>query len=46
MRALGNGEFAATLPHVPAGQGVSLRVRASDARRSGIDQTIITAYHG
>lgn len=46
VRALGNGQFAATLPHVQAGQGVSLRVAASDAGGSKIDQTIITAYHG
>jgi hypothetical protein len=46
VRALGGGQFAATLPHASAGQGVSLRVQASDAGGSKIDQTIITAYHG
>jgi hypothetical protein len=46
VRALGNGQFTATLPHVSPGQGVSLRVAASDAGGSTIDQTIITAYHG
>jgi hypothetical protein len=46
VRALGNGQFAATLPHVKAGKGVSLHVQASDAGGSKIDQTIITAYHG
>lgn len=46
VRALGNGKFAVTLPHVTAGQGVSLRVGASDAGGSKVDQTIITAYHG
>ncbi|HYK32093.1 MAG TPA: S8 family serine peptidase [Streptosporangiaceae bacterium] len=46
VRELGSGKFAATLPHVPAGQGVSLRVAAADAGGSKIDQTIITAYHG
>ena len=46
VRALGGGKFAATLPQVSAGQGVSLHVQASDAGGSKIDQTIITAYHG
>jgi hypothetical protein len=46
VHALGGGRYAATLPHVAAGQAVSLRVQASDAGGSGIDQTIITAYRG
>ena len=46
VHALGGGRYAATLPHVAAGQAVSLRVQASDAGGSAIDQTIITAYHG
>jgi hypothetical protein len=44
--ALGGGRFTATLPHVAPGQPVSLRVQAGDAGGSGIEQTIITAYHG
>lgn len=44
--ALGAGRYAVTMPPVSAGQGVSLRVQASDAGGSKIDQTIITAYHG
>jgi hypothetical protein len=46
VRGLGGGKFAATLPRVPTGQGLSLRVAATDAGGSKIDQTIITAYHG
>ncbi|HEX9030542.1 MAG TPA: S8 family serine peptidase [Streptosporangiaceae bacterium] len=46
VRALGDGRFAATLPHASAGQGVSLRVQASDAGGSKIFQTVIAAYHG
>lgn len=46
VHALGGGRYAATLPHAAAGQAVSLRVKASDAGGSAIDQTIITAYHG
>lgn len=46
VRALGGGRFSATLPHAAKGQAVSLRVQAADAGSSGIEQTIITAYHG
>lgn len=46
VHAVGGGRFTATLPHAAAGQAVSLRVKAADAGGSGIDQTIITAYHG
>jgi hypothetical protein len=46
VRALGGGRFAATLPHAAPGQAVSLRVQATDAGGSGIEQTIMTAYHG
>jgi hypothetical protein len=46
VRALGRGRFAATLPHAAPGQAVSLRVQAADAGGSGIEQTIMTAYHG
>jgi hypothetical protein len=45
VRVLGGTRFSFTLPHAKAGQAVSLRVRATDAARSGIDQTIIAAYH-
>jgi hypothetical protein len=46
VRPMGDGKFAVTLPTVTAGVGVSLRVAATDAGGSAIDQTIITAYHG
>ncbi|HEY2578076.1 MAG TPA: hypothetical protein VGI74_17375 [Streptosporangiaceae bacterium] len=46
VHALGGGRFSATLPHAAAGQAVSLRVKAADSGGSGIDQTILTAYHG
>jgi hypothetical protein len=46
VHALGGGRFSATLPHVVAGQPVSLRVKAADSGGSGIDQTITAAYHG
>jgi hypothetical protein len=46
VRALAGGRFSATLPQVTPGQAVSLRVRAADAGGSGIEQTIMTAYHG
>ena len=46
VHALGNGKFVVILPHVKAGQGVSLHVMAGDVGGSTIDQTIITAYHG
>jgi hypothetical protein len=46
VRALGAGRYAATLPRVAHGLAVSLRVQASDTGGSGIEQTIITAYHG
>jgi len=46
VHALGGGRYAATLPHVAAGQAVSLRLHAADSGNSAIDQTIITAYHG
>lgn len=45
-RALGRGRYSISLPTASAGQSVSLRVRASDAGGSGIEQTIITAYRG
>jgi hypothetical protein len=45
VRVLGGGRFSFTLPHAKAGHAVSLRVSATDAARSGIDQTIIAAYH-
>ena len=46
VRSRGGGRFSATLPQVPPGQAVSLRVQATDAGGSGIEQTIMTAYHG
>jgi subtilisin family serine protease len=46
VHALGDGRYAATLPHAASGQAVSLRVQASDAGGSAIDQTVITAYRG
>ena len=46
VRALGSGRFAATLPPVALGKAVSLRVQATDAGGSGVEQTIMTAYHG
>jgi subtilisin family serine protease len=46
VRSLGGGRYSAALPHAAAGQTVSLRVSATDAAGSGIDQTIIAAYHG
>lgn len=46
VHALGGGRYSATLPPAAAGEAVSLRVRAADAGGSGIDQTIIAAYHG
>jgi subtilisin family serine protease len=46
VRALGGGRFAGTMPAVASGVGVSLRVAASDAEGSKIDQTILNAYHG
>jgi hypothetical protein len=45
IQSLGGGQFSASLPQAASGQAVSLRVTASDADGSGIDQTIITAYH-
>jgi hypothetical protein len=46
VQPLGGGRYSATLPPAAAGQAVSLHVKAADAGGSGIDQTIITAYHG
>jgi subtilisin family serine protease len=46
VRALSASRFAAVLPPPVPGQSVSLRVQATDTGGSGIDQTIITAYHG
>jgi hypothetical protein len=46
VRRMGGGRFTATLPNAAPGQAVSLRVRATDAGGSGIEQTIMTAYHG
>lgn len=46
VRSLGGGRFSATLPHAASGQAVALRVQATDAGGSGIEQTIMTAYHG
>jgi hypothetical protein len=46
VRSLGGGRYSATLPPAAAGQAVSLHVKAADAGGSGIDQTIMTAYHG
>jgi subtilisin family serine protease len=46
VRPLGGGRFAATLPPIQAGQGVSLHVIASDSGSSAIDQTVISAYRG
>jgi hypothetical protein len=45
-RALGRGRYSISLPTASAGQSVSLRVQASDAGGSGVEQTIITAYRG
>lgn len=45
-RALGRGRYSISLPTASAGQSVSLRVQASDAGGSGIEQTIINAYRG
>lgn len=45
-RALGRGRYSISLPTASAGQSVSLRVQASDAGGSGIEQTIISAYRG
>jgi hypothetical protein len=44
--ALRRAPLAASLPHAAPGQAVSLRVQATDAGGSGIEQTIMTAYHG
>jgi hypothetical protein len=46
VRALGGGRYEISLPHAARGQAVSLRVQATDAGGSGIDQTVITAYRG
>jgi hypothetical protein len=46
IHALGAGRYAVTLPHVAAGQAVSLRAEAADAGGSAVDQTVIDAYHG
>lgn len=46
VRWLVGGRFSATLPHAASGQAVALRVQATDAGGSGIEQTIMTAYHG
>jgi hypothetical protein len=46
VHRLGGGRFAATLPQAASGQAVALRVQATDAGGSGIDQTIMTAYQG
>ena len=40
------GTYSARLPHAGKGQGVSLRVRATDAGGGIVDQTIIRAYLG
>jgi subtilisin family serine protease len=40
------GRYIARLPHAAAGQAVSLRTIAADARGGKIDQTIIRAYFG
>jgi hypothetical protein len=46
VHRLGGSRFAATLPQAASGQAVALRVQATDAGGSGIDQTIMTAYAG
>jgi hypothetical protein len=46
VRPLGGGRFAAALPQAASGQAVALRVQATDAGGSGINQTIMTAYDG
>lgn len=46
VHRLGGGRFAGTLPQAASGQAVALRVQATDAGGSGIDQTIMTAYVG
>jgi hypothetical protein len=46
VRRLGSGRYAATLPHAASGQAVALRVQATDAGGSGIEQTIMAAYFG
>jgi hypothetical protein len=46
VRPLGGGRFAAALPQAASGQAVALRVQATDAGGSDIDQTIMTAYNG
>ncbi|MFD0683637.1 S8 family serine peptidase [Actinomadura fibrosa] len=43
-KALGGGRFGAPLPAAVQGQAVSLRVAATDAGGSGVDQRIIRAY--
>ncbi|GAA4620789.1 S8 family serine peptidase [Actinoallomurus vinaceus] len=41
-----NGKYTAKLPKAGNGQGVSLRVQATDSGGSKIDQTVIRAYTG
>lgn len=46
VRSIGGGRFAVILPQVAKGVAVSLRVSAITRDGRGIDQTILTAYHG
>ncbi|MFG2003350.1 S8 family serine peptidase [Spirillospora sp. NPDC048911] len=44
VTSLGSGRFSAPLPKMTSGQGISLRVHATDAKGNAIDQDIIRAY--
>jgi hypothetical protein len=44
VRKAGGNRFSATVPSVPAGQAVSLRVAVAADGGSGLEQTIIRAY--
>ncbi|KAB2339182.1 S8 family serine peptidase [Actinomadura rudentiformis] len=44
VTSLGSGRFSAPLPKATSGQGVSIRVHATDAKGNAIDQDIIRAY--
>jgi hypothetical protein len=44
VTSLGAGRFGAPLPTATSGQGVSIRVHATDAKGNAVDQDIIRAY--